>query len=205
MPNINVKDVNIENGSNQIVGDPFEVTVVVNNRETISFPDTWWAPEQTSCSYPLSNGTTIGGHRATVEVTILKDGVTVDSQSEDICAPIDSPTVPDPRVRFTFELSDPGVYDVRSTVKPAERGAPSTVTRTITVSQTGEQPLADNDGGDSPNSDWDWDWDGDGESDLPGGGGLVDGETKILIGIVLVIILLGIARPYAGLAENVTG
>lgn len=149
MANINVKSLSIENGSNQILGDPFEVVVHVNNREALA-PAPWKA---TRCAYEAPNGGEEYGHGATVEVEVLRNGAIVESGSTHVCAPIDTSGHPDPRPSWTFDLAEPGDYDVRATVDPDVHGPTSTETRTITVSPTGEQQSARNDGGDNGGGD----------------------------------------------------
>lgn len=146
MANINVEDLNIENGGNQILGDPFEVTVHVNNREIVT-PDDW---KETHCEYEGNNGTTYSGHGADVEVEIVGSGGVVDSESTSVCAPTMATPQPDPRPTFTFDLNETGTYDVRATVRPKGHGPTSTETYTVNVEDTGQQdpPPNDDDGGD---------------------------------------------------------
>lgn len=151
MPNINVESLHVEHGATQIVGDPFEVTVRVNNRE-LAPPMPWKA---TRCELTLDSGETIAAHEATVEVDILRNGQTVASEQTTVCAPIDGEfRVPDPRPSWEFDLSTPGDYDVRATVDPAEHGHSSTKTRTISVEETGQQRPADDDGNGNGGDAW---------------------------------------------------
>ncbi len=148
MANINVKDFFVENGANQILGDPFEVTVHVNNREIVT-PDDW---KETHCEYEGMGGTTYAGHGAEVEVQLIKDGEEVESKSTSVCAPTVPATEPDPRPSWTFSPESPGEYDLRATVTPKGHGPTSTQTHTIQVSETGQQTPPENDDGGNDNT-----------------------------------------------------
>lgn len=188
MPNINVEDLNIENGSNQIVGDPFEVTVHVNNRELLG-PPPW---KETRCMYEAPNGQQTPGHGATVEVEVLRDGSVVQSESTHVCAPTEGSGHPDPRPSWTFDLTRAGDYDVRATVDPDVHGPTSTETRTITVSPTGEQPAADDGDSGSGGQLWD-DWNGGSGGSGGSGSGSPLGFGSTVDKAVLLVALLAVA------------
>ncbi|WP_435062387.1 hypothetical protein [Halobaculum sp. EA56] len=203
MANINIKNgrLAVEGGQNQLVGNAFDVTVPVNNRETFGWGNGPLAAPN-ACMYQGPNGDRVPGHEATVEVQILRGGTVVDSGERTTCAPVEGGGVPDPQETFSFTLDEPGAYDVRATVSPhgPEGGAPSdTVTRTIHVEETGNAPPAD-DGGNE-------------DGGLFGGGSGTDGSNPFATGgsnplglpntdIVLALIALALVAWLASSASN---
>ncbi len=148
MADINVRELRIENGANQILGDPFEVSAVVNNLELLG-PAAW---SDKGCTIDNPDGVNWKGHKAEVELELLRDGSIVESRSESVCAPVEGAGADDPILSWTLEPDEPGRYDVRATVNPQPTGPPDTETYSIEVSEVGEQeepgPRSGGDGGD---------------------------------------------------------
>lgn len=215
MANINVKSMSVENGAQQVEGDPFSVTVVVNNREMLN-SDVFGG--HGGC-YTQYEGMQHPGHGADVTVEILQNGTKVDEELRHVCAPLDyiNDGPPDPHVQFgPFDLPA-GRYAVRATVTPDETGGPDTKTRTITVESESSAPPAGN-GGDSGSGLEPWgDVDGDGvpntldpeprNPDAPGGGGgsLFDlGSTDKYLAVVFLAIVAWALSSGADITESVT-
>ncbi|MFC7069489.1 hypothetical protein [Halobaculum lipolyticum] len=199
MANINIKNgqIAVENGANQLVGDPFEVSVQVNNRELHGWGNGPLAGPH-ACIHTGPGGDEVPGHEATVAVQILRGGTVVDSSERTVCAPVEGGGVPDPRKSFTFTLDEPGAYDVRATVSP-EDGAPSdTVTRTVNVDETGNAPPAD-DGGNESGGPFGGD---DGPSNPFGGGGGSNPLGLPNANVVLALVALALVAWLASSASN---
>lgn len=216
MADINIKDFWIENGEEQLAGEYFNVGVVVNNQE--------WA-----AGFGNENACTIGedevpGHKAEITVKVIDGNEVVETESRKVCAPIEGASMVstrDPEETFPVKLS-PGSYVVKATVKGTPSGPPHTKESSIVVREEADAPPADdggNDGGGSGGLPPLGDADSDGtpnmmdpapqDPDKPAGGGLpglglsTTQQAGLAVGAVLVVML--IARPYASLADGVTG
>ncbi len=166
MANINIKNgkVEVENGANQVHGQPWTVTVPVNNREMFR------TRQENSCSIPVGD-TDVYGHKADVSVKVFDGGNTVAESSKQVCAPIEFQPADDPHPTFGPFDPEPGQYTVRAKVDPVGGGQSDTVERTVHVSETSDAPPADDGGADDTNGSDLWpggDDDDDGNSDPMG-------------------------------------
>lgn len=142
MPRINVKNgqIQVENGANQVAGQPWSVTVPVNNREMLR------TYGEHACRMDTEVGGEVSGHKADVSVKVFSGENTVAEESRRVCAPLDFTPPDDPKPTFGPFDPEPGQYTVRAKVDPVGGGQTDTVERTVNVAETSNAPPA-GDGG----------------------------------------------------------
>jgi hypothetical protein len=175
MPDLRVSDVTAR--PEQPAGQPFPVTVALNNLETVAF--SW---EASTCNV---NGEY--GHKATVTVTVRDSGGDVVADpSRDVCIPRNRAGQiwgPNLREEFDITLPEPGDYTVRASVDAREAvGGDRSAPVGVTAVDSGEVESVNDDGsgaGSGTGIDF-----GDGSGD-GGAGGSVD-KALLVVGLLAV-------------------
>jgi hypothetical protein len=144
MAEINVKDLRIRHGSEQLASEPVNVTVVVNNQET-------FGGGADGCE--SSDG--FAGHRAKVTVEAIHAGEVVESQAREVCAPVQGASLlrtSDPEMSFSLDLSA-GNFVIRATTEGVNTGQADTEEVSIIVEEEASAPPAEDGSGDDGSND----------------------------------------------------
>lgn len=207
----------IESRSSQPAGQPWPVTVALNNLETVAF-----AWESGTCN---ENGEP--GHKASVTLTIRdSNGAKVWSETKETCIPrnrVGQMLGANKRLEFNPSVDSPGGYTLTASVEAINSvGGDTSDPVQVTVTGVEETEQVDNgndNGGDSNGLTPLGDADGDGtpnmmdpapqNPDKPAGGGLpslgLSTTQQAGLAVVAVLVVMLIARPYASLGSEVVG
>ena len=192
MPDINAKELRVEGGDSQLVGDTITIEVVAANQEF--FPPT--LPSNPSACGSETGGTP-SGHRAEVIVEVLRDGSqVVETVRRELCV---NAAGGEEVATIRTSVDTSGRYVVRADVQGLPTGKTDRITREFRAEERVSGPPADDGGSDDNGNDDDDDGDGGLLSDLFGDGL----DQKMKIGLV-VLGLLALSN-IAGSAEEVVG
>lgn len=183
---------NVESRGTQPAGQPWPVTVAVNNLETVAF-----AWEAGTCN---ENGEP--GHKARVTLTVRGPmGDEVWSETKRTCVPrnrVGQMLGANKRVGFTPEVSSKGDYTLVATVESVNSVGEDTsdpVRVAVTGVEETEQANNETDSGVNYGDAFD--------GDTPVAG-LSTTQQAALAGVALLVVMM-IARPYASLGAEVAG
>ncbi|QIO23716.1 hypothetical protein [Haloarcula sp. JP-L23] len=188
----------------QAANQPFPVEVGINNLETVG--PVGWGPVVCPDSGAVNNG-----HMTDVTLTIRDStGSVVETLEEPLCVPVNRPSlVGQANATAEFQPSlPPGEYTV--TAEVAVRGNNGTDTsqpQSLTVSEgTDSLPGGDADRGfwQDPGPDGN-DGGTDGSDPFAAIPGVTATEAKVGGGLVVLLVLLWVAAPYASLGASLAG
>lgn len=187
----------IESRSSQPVGQPWPVTVALNNLETVAF-----AWESGTCN---ENGEP--GHKASVTLTVRdSNGGEAWSETKETCIPrnrVGQMMGANKRVVFNPEVALPGEFTITATVEAINSvGQDTSDPERVTITGVEETEQVD-DGNDNGDDSWIPDSPDNGDNS-PFTPDLSTQQKAALAGVGLLIVL-AVARPYASLGAEVAG